>query len=625
MTKMNDYQRFIHLSRYARYLSDQKRRETWEETVTRYVTFFKERFPEYPATTVFNAIYGLEVMPSMRALMTAGPALARDEIAAYNCSYIPVDHQRCFDEIMYVLMCGVGVGFSVERQYINKLPEVPEQMYESGTIIKVADSKIGWASALRELIALLYSGKIPSWDLTSLRPAGAPLKTFGGRASGPEPLDDLFKFAVALYRDAVGRRLNSLEVHDLICKIGEVVVVGGVRRSALISLSNLTDERMRGAKNGQWWVAHGQRALSNNSVAYTEKPDVGIFMREWQTLYESGSGERGIFNRQGAIKRIREGGRRDPAHDFGVNPCGEILLRPFGLCNLSEVIVRPEDDYKSLKEKVHVATIIGTFQAALTNFRYVRAIWKKNAEEERLLGVSLTGFMDHPKLREIDLSCETLLKTLREEAQETNKAWANRIGIAPSVAITTVKPSGTVSQLTNSASGIHPRYSEFYIRRVRMDKKDPLAKFMREEGFPVEDDVVAPDHTDIFQFPERAPTGSVVRSEMSALAQLEHYRAVREWWCDHNASITVYVRPSEWLLVAAWVYDNFEHINGVSFLPYDTGVYRQAPYQEITAEEYARALETMPKNVDWSKLKEDRDSTVASQELACVGNLCEIN
>lgn len=619
---MNDYQKMIHLSRYARYNSFLERRETWEETVDRYCDFFLEKYPEtFPYASIQEAIFNMDVMPSMRALMSAGGALERDHMAGYNCSYLPIESLRDFDEILYILMCGTGVGFSVERQYINKLPDLPEDFHASGTIINVADSKIGWASAFRELLALLFSGKVPKWDVSGLRPSGSPLKVFGGRSSGPAPLVSLFNFAVELCSGARGRRLNSLEVHDLVCKIAEVVVVGGVRRSALISLSNLTDERMREAKTGAWWEKNGQRRLANNSVAYTEKPDMGIFMREWESLYGSKSGERGIFNRNSAVAKSKANGRRSTDFDFGTNPCGEIILRPRGLCNLSEVVIREHDNEHDLIEKVKWATIIGTFQSTLTNFRYVRNIWKRNAEEERLLGVSLTGITDNARLCGEDTQ---LLQRLREVAIATNLEWANRLGVAPSAAITTVKPSGTVSQLVDSSSGIHPRYSEFYLRAVRMDKKDPLALFMREKQFPVEDDVTDAEHTDVFFFPQKSPNQSLVRSDLTAIDQLEQYVMFRENWCEHNPSITVQVKEHEWMEVGAFVYRGFHHMGGVSFLPYDTGIYQQAPYQEITEEKYQALSDSMPKEVDWTEMKEETDKTTATQELACFAGGCEI-
>jgi len=557
--------------------------------------------------------------------------LLTKNILTGNCSFVAVDHPRVFDEIMYILMCGTGVGFSVERQFVASLPVVSEEFFNTETTITVADSKMGWASAFREIVSLLYSGRVPKWDVSKVRKAGEKLKTFGGRASGPEPLVELFKFTCSLFQKAAGRKLNSVECHDLICKVAEVVVVGGVRRSALISLSNLTDERMRNAKNGQWWETEVQRALANNSVAYTEKPDIGIFMREWLSLYDSKSGERGIFNRVSAVKKAKENGRRNyEDYPFGTNPCGEILLRPNGLCNLSEVIVRDDDTLETLLEKVEIATIIGTFQSTLVDFRYVRGIWRKNAEEERLLGVSLTGIMDNRMLSGqngvSDGGMADVLTRLKERTIAVNKEWSSLLGIEPSAAITTVKPSGTVSQLVDSASGIHPRYSDYYIRTVRSDKKDPLAILMKEANVPVEDDVTKPDSTWVFAFPQKAPKGSVMRNDMSAIQQLEHYLIFQKHWCEHNPSITVYVRESEWMDVGAWVYKNFDNVGGVSFLPFSDHAYRQAPYQECTKEEYEAAVKAFPV-VDWSKLSayEKTDETTGSQELSCMSaSGCEI-
>lgn len=578
---------------------------------------------------MYNGIVNLRVMPSMRALMSAGPALSRDNIAGFNCSYLPVDNVRSFDECMYILLCGCGVGFSVERQYVSKLPEVPEELYPTESCVVVQDSKIGWATAYREVLGLLYSGKIPKWDVSKVRPAGSRLKTFGGRASGPAPLEDLFRFTIKVFDKAKGRKLSSLEVHDIICKIADIVVVGGVRRSALISLSNLTDERMQRAKVGNFWETDAQRALANNSVAYTEKPDMGIFMREWQTLYESKAGERGIFNRTSARKQSEATGRREFAGiDFGTNPCGEIILRPNGLCNLSEVIVRAEDSLESLKDKVKLATVLGTFQSTLTDYRYVRKVWRSNAEEERLLGVSLTGIMDHAGLSGKEWTGGALshyLEELKNVAIETNKEWAERLGINPSAAITTIKPSGTVSQLVDSSSGIHPRHSHYYIRTVRADKKDPLAVFMRSMGFPVEDDITKPEWNDVFSFPVKAPESSVTRFGVSAIQQLNHYLTFKRHWCEHNPSITVYVKEHEWMKVGAWVYEHFDEIGGIAFLPYDGGNYLQAPYQECTDNEYQSFLAKMPIGTDWSMFVEKEDNTTGTQELNCMAGVCEIN
>lgn len=625
--KLNNYQTFIHQSRYARWNEQEKRRETWDETVDRFISFWTKHYPNvFPDGLVGNAIRNLEVMPSMRSLMTAGEALERDNMAGYNCSYVAVDHPRVFDEIMYILMCGTGVGFSVERQYIGQLPTVAEEFHTSGAKLVVADSKLGWASSFRELISLLYAGRIPTWDLSKLRPAGAPLKTFGGRSSGPAPLNALFEFTVQLFKRACGRRLTSLEVHDLVCKIADIVVVGGVRRSALISLSNLSDDRMRGAKSGQWWIDNGQRSLANNSAAYTEKPEIGIFMKEWTALYESKSGERGVFNRVAAARKAEESGRREiEGIEFGTNPCGEIILRPAGLCNLSEVVVRSTDSFADLARKVEIATIIGTFQSTLTDFRYVRGIWRRNAEEERLLGVSFTGIMDHPLLKESSPEMIEALKSLKQHAIETNRIWANKLGINPSVAITTVKPSGTVSQLVDSASGIHPRQFAHYVRTVRNDKKDPVSELLKSEGVYSEDDVTNPTSTDVFFFPQKAPEGAVTTKDVNAIQQLEHYLVFRTFWCEHNPSITVYVREPEWMEVGAWVYRNFDALGGVSFLPLTDHVYQQAPYQEISEEQFQEWSAKTPQ-VDWNRLKEyeNGDNTTIQPELACSAGVCEI-
>ena len=616
---MNLYQQFIHKSRYARYLEEEKRRENWGETVDRYVTFFEERL-DMNLLDFKNAILNLDVMPSMRCLMTAGKALERDACAGYNCSYIPIDAPRAFDEIMYVLMCGTGVGFSVERQYIRQLPEVPEEFYNTDTVIVVRDSKIGWATALRELISLLYSGRIPKWDLSRIRPSGARLKTFGGRASGPEPLDKLLRHAVNIFTHAKGRRLNSIECHDLVCYEGEAVVVGGVRRSATISLSNLTDERMRYAKSGQWNLENGQRSIANNSVAYTEMPDTGAFLREWTSLYESRSGERGIFNRQAAKDMTPE--RRDSNHEFGVNPCSEIVLRPRQFCNLSEIVCRPDDTLATIRKKVTQATWIGSIQSTLTDFRYLTKAWKKNTEEERLLGVSLTGIMDCPALMG---ATDKELQGLRDHAVKENAQCAKLIGIPESAAITCVKPSGTVSQLVDCASGIHPRHSQSFIRRVRNDKKDPLSTALIEAGVPYADDP-GKEGQWAFSFPMKSPDASITRHDMSAIEHLTIWKRFALNWCEHKPSITVSVRENEWVTVGAWVYENFNILSGVSFLPHsdDDHSYELAPYQDCTAKEYKALEKVMPTHIDWDSIKEEEDQTIASQEYACMAGECEV-
>jgi ribonucleoside-diphosphate reductase alpha chain len=629
------YQEFIHLSRYSRWLESEKRRETWEETVKRYFDYFENHLKENQNFTLTDklrselesAVLNLEIMPSMRSLMTAGDALRRDNTAGYNCSYVAVNRVRAFDEILYILMCGTGVGFSVERQYVEKLPTIAEIFSSSDTEIVVEDSKAGWAKAFKELISLLIGGQIPKWNLKKIRLAGARLKTFGGRASGPQPLHDLFKFTVDTFRKAAGRKLTSIECHDIICKVAEIVVVGGVRRSALISLSNLTDERMRDAKSGAWWNEHPQRALANNSVCYKEKPEIGTFMEEWVSLYKSKSGERGIFNRDACHKTVAKlGDRRDSTYEFGTNPCSEIILRDREFCNLTEVIVRKEDTPETLKRKVKLASILGTWQASLTHFPYLSSEWKKNCEEEALLGVSLTGIVDNHFMRSYKNSnLTTLLETLKNEAVTTNKEWAKKIGINPAAAITCVKPSGTVSQLTDAASGIHARHAEYYIRTVRADQKDPLCKMMMEKGFPHEPCVMKPDHTMVFSFPMKAE-GSITRNDMTAIEHLELWLLYQRHWCEHKPSITVTVREHEWMEVGAWVYKHFDEISGISFLPHSDHSYRQAPYQDCTKEEYETQLSKMPKNTDWKDLSkyEKEDNTVGTQTFACSGDKCEL-
>ena len=640
------YQEYIHLSRYARWDYDLGRRETWDETVERYFNFFSEWLEEKheyklengERIELENSVKELNVMPSMRCLMTAGPALKKENVAGYNCSYVKVDNQRSFDEILYVLMNGTGVGFSVESEYTSQLPVVPDEFYDTDTTVVVADSKLGWARAFKEIVGLLYGGHIPKWDVSKVRPAGSPLKTFGGRASGPQPLEDLFNFTINTFKNATGRKLHPIECHDIVCKTAEIVVVGGVRRSALISLSNLNDREMRFAKHGEWYTHNVQRALANNSVNYKEKPDVGTFMREWLSLYDSKSGERGIYNGMSAQRnverlneRYRDGDgnfirRRDPRADFGTNPCSEIILRSREFCNLSEIVVRRRDTRESLKAKVKYATVLGTFQSTLTEFKYLSREWKRNCDEERLLGVSLTGIMDNPLTNGSKGKLEELLEELRDVAYETNKEWSEKLGIPQSAAITCVKPSGTVSQLVDSASGIHARHNPFYIRTVRADNKDPLCKMMKEQGFPNEPDVTKPDHTTVFSFPMKSPKDAVFRMDMTAIEQLNLWKTYAESWCEHKPSVTISVKDHEWVEVASWVWENFDYISGISFLPFSEHVYRQAPYQDCTEEEYNEALKNMPKNVDWAELSkyESQDYTVASQELACTAGGCEI-
>jgi len=629
-----DYQTFIATSRYARWLEDEGRRETWSETVTRYMNNIVLPFVDAStASAIEEAILSLGVMPSMRSLMTAGPASEVDNTCMYNCSYLTVDDPKAFDEGMYILLNGTGVGFSVENEYVRNLPEIPSQLFYSDTCITIRDSKKGWAKGLRQVIALLFAGEIPTWDVSKVRPAGARLKTFGGRASGPAPLVDLFNFVVSTFKNAVGRRLTSLECHDIMCKIGQVVVVGGVRRSAMISLSNLNDEQLRYAKSGEWWddeangiKRFGYRGLANNSVAYTEKPDNKSFMREWLSLVESNSGERGIFNRQASKKQAEKNGRRDPNYDFGCNPCSEIILRPNEFCNLSECVVRATDTIKDLERKIRLATILGTIQSTYTYFPYLRKVWKDNTEEERLLGVSMTGIMDNFLTTNNNPELEQLLKHLRKVAIDTNKEWAEKLNIPQSAAILCVKPSGTVSQLCNSASGLHPRHSPYYIRTVRGDNKDPLTQFMKDQGVPSEPEISKPNDTTVFSFPVEAPQGAICTPDVPAIDQLKTWLMYQRHFCEHKPSITCNVREHEWMAVGAFVYEHFDEMSGVSFLPYSDHIYQQAPYTECSKDDYLAALKMMPESIDWSKLSsyETDDNTAGSQTMACSGDVCEV-
>jgi len=628
------YQEFIHKSRYARWIENEGRRENYDETVDRYISYMvshlKDKFnydlSDEDTEDLREAVLNLEIMPSMRAMMTAGPALARDNICGYNCSYIPVDSPRSFDECMYILMCGTGVGFSVERENVEKLPVVSDNFSKSNTEINVADSKPGWAKAYRELIALLYAGQIPQYNVDGIRPAGARLKVMGGRASGPQPLVDLFNFTIDTFKKAKGRRLYPIECHDLMCKVGEVVVVGGVRRSALISLSNLNDDQMAHAKSGKWYDYEPQRALANNSVAYKNKPEMGTFMREWLSLYDSKSGERGMFNREAADKQVGRNGRREQGHMWGTNPCSEIILRPYQFCNLSEVVVREHDTLQTLKRKVRLATILGTIQSTLTDFKYLRKVWRDNTEEERLLGVSLTGIMDHSVLSK-NVDSKRWLEEMRDTAVETNEVYAKILGIPQSAAITCVKPSGTVSQLVDAASGIHARHNDYYIRTVRADNKDPLTQFLMDSGVPAERDVTKPDSTTVFSFPMKSPDGAVTRTDTTAVEQLELWKTYALHWCEHKPSITVTVKEDEWMEVGAWVYENFDVASGVSFLPFSDHTYQQEPYQDIEPDEYLEWKDRMSYvNIDWSRLQdfEKEDTTNGSRELACTAGVCEV-
>jgi ribonucleoside-triphosphate reductase (thioredoxin) len=626
---MTPYSTYIAKSRYSRFLNSENRRENWDETVKRYFDFMEKHLLEnyshqMDRKPLEEAVVNLEVMPSMRAIMTAGKALERDNTAGYNCSYLPVDDPKSFDEAMYILLCGTGVGFSVEHKYVNKLPEVPDRLFDSETTVVVSDSKEGWAKSLRQLIALLYSGEVPKWDLSKVRPAGARLKTFGGRASGPGPLDELFKFTINKFKGASGRRLSSLECHDILCKIGEVVVVGGVRRSAMISLSDLEDDRMRAAKSGNWWEHNGQRALANNSATYESKPEIGQFLQEWTSLYNSHSGERGSFSREAAVNQAKKNGRRNPNYDYGTNPCSEIILRPYQFCNLTEVVVRANDTVETLERKVKIASVLGTYQSTLTHFPYLRKVWNKNTEEERLLGVSLTGILDNEWMGTICEDTAKKLEHLRQVAVDTNADIAASLNIPQSAAVTAVKPSGTVSQLVDSASGIHTRHSKYYIRRVRGDKKDPLTNFLISAGVPAEDCVMRPENTTVFSFPMKAPDGARVRDDIDAIKHLDLWLMYQRHWCEHKPSVTISVKEDEWMDVGAWVWRNFDEISGISFLPWDGGSYRQAPYEECTEQQYKDLLAKIPQAISWDLLKEETDNVEGVQTLACTGGSCDL-
>ena len=627
------YETYISKSRYARYIDSKNRRENWNETVKRYFDFMSTHLQQkcnYELddalrTELQNAVTNFEVMPSMRALMTAGKALDRDNTAGYNCSYLPIDDPKAFDEAMFILLCGTGVGFSVERQYIVKLPDVPERIYDSESVIVVSDSKEGWAKALRQIIAMLYSGEAPRWNIDKIRPAGTRLKTFGGRASGPDPLVELFKFVVKIFKNAQGRKLNSIECHDIMCKVGEVVVVGGVRRSAMISLSNLSDDRMRNAKSGAWWETQGQRALANNSACHTERPDVGIFMQEWLSLYESKSGERGIFNREAAKNIVKMNGRRNPEFEFGTNPCAEIILRPYQFCNLTEIIVRASDTLDDLLRKARIATIMGTFQSTMTHFPYLRKIWRDNTEQERLLGVSMTGILDNHLLNNpFDTELPTRLESIKALTVKINTKLAAELGIQPAAAITAVKPSGTVSQLTDTASGIHPRHAAYYYRRIRGDIKDPLTEAMIAAGVPCEPDVMKSESTMVFTFPKKAPDGAILRCQLDAIKHLNLWLVYQRHYCEHKPSVTISVKESEWPAVGAFVWEHFNELSGVSFLPMDGGAYRQAPYEDCTKEEYETLLSKMPEDINWDDIVETDDNVEGAQTLACTAGGCEI-
>lgn len=630
---LTPYNEFIAKSRYARFLDDQNRRENWEETVARYFEFMIPHvrkktgyiIPDSLLKELKDAVLNLEILPSMRSIMTAGTALERQNVAGYNCSFLPIDDLKSFDELMYILLCGTGVGYSVESRYVSKLPEIPDILFDSDTTIVVSDSKEGWAKSLRQLLALLYSGEIPKYDMSKVRPAGARLKTFGGRASGPEPLVELFEFCIMKFRNAKGRQLSSLECHDIACKIGDVVVVGGVRRSAMISLSDLSDDRMAHSKSGQWWLTESQRALANNSAVYDSKPDIGQFMREWTSLYESKSGERGIFNREASIEQVLKNNRRDSNYSFGTNPCSEIILRPYQFCNLTTCIIRSHDTMEDLSNKIRLSTILGTFQSTLTDFPYLRKIWQKNTEEERLLGVSMTGVLDNNLLNNHDIEgLPDRLIALKEIAVKTNKEFAMRLGIPQSAAITCIKPEGTTSQLASTSSGIHPQYSKYYVRTVRGDNKDPLTQFMKDKGFVNEPCIRKPESTTIFSFPVKAPDVCITREELDSISHLELWLVYQRYYCEHKPSVTINIKEDEWMKVGAWVYEHFDEVTGVSFLPADNGTYKQAPFSELTEEEYYDLLSRTPQEINWEDLKEEEDNIEGAQMLSCVAGVCDL-
>jgi ribonucleoside-triphosphate reductase len=634
---MSPYQSFIATSRYARWLEDESRRETWEESANRYLSFMSKHIKDkydYDASSLISEIQDLflnrKVLGSMRALMTAGPALERSNIAGYNCSYLPVDDLVAFDEILYILMNGTGVGFSVEKRYVEKLPEVPRFLdHRTDYVIEVEDSKEGWAKALRALVLALYQGVKPKWDTSAVRPAGSRLKTFGGRSSGPAPLEELFEYLLGVFESALGRQLTTLEVFDIVCKIASVVVVGGVRRSALIALTDLDDVDLTTAKSGEWWIDSPHRALANISAVYNGRPTQSQFMQEWKNIYDSKSGERGIFNREASQKQAAKYGRREEFIDYGTNPCSEIILRPFQFCNLSTVVVEETDTLSSLMDKVEYATILGTWQSTLTDFQYLRPIWKLNTEDERLLGVSMTGQMGHSVLNGSEGSdrLESWLRAIRNVAVNTNVAMAKDLGIAPSAAITCVKPEGTTSQLVGASSGMHTWHSQYYTRRVRGDKKDPLTRFMQDFGIPTEDCVVSPDNTVVFSFPIAAPAGAMTRKDLTALEHLELWLSYQRYWTEHKPSVTITMQEDEWLEVGAWVWKNFNELSGVAFLPYSDHVYQQSPYEDLTADEYSALLKIMPDNLPWEDLSwyEKFDTTTGMQELACsASGGCEV-
>lgn len=624
---LTPFQSFIFISRYSRWLPSHNRRESWDECVDRWWNYFTDKVPTLAERPdVKEAILNLEVLPSMRSLMTAGIALDHDNTCLYNCSYLPIESVDSFAELFVILMNGTGTGYSVERQYTDKLPTVANKIVKNfDKVIVVEDSKEGWGNALKTLFNDLYSGKHPKWDLSKVRPSGARLKTFGGRASGPAPLDNLFKFLVKVFYNAQGRKLSALECHDTCCAIANAVIVGGVRRSAMISLSDLGDREIAMCKSGAWWEQAGFRSYANNSAVYRGKPPMGQFLEEWTSLYNSHSGERGMINRRALQEQAVKWGREKNC-EYGTNPCAEIILKPFEFCNLSTVVVRTDDTAASLKKKVELATIIGTVQSTFVKFPYLRPEWKKNCEEERLLGVSMTGIFDNKLTSGLEGKPKLvrLLENLRDHATATNLKWAEKLGINPSKSITCVKPEGTTSCLVDSASGLHPRYADYYFRRIRLDKKDPLYNLMKDQGVPCEDDVINPTSTAVFTFAMKAPRGTVTTEDLRALDHLDLWKTYQEHYCHHKPSVTVNYKDSEFLEVGNWLWENFDMATGIAFLPGgDNHTYAQAPFEQIDSATYAAHPKVKVNFNDLMKY-ESEDNTEVGKEFACSAGGCQI-
>jgi ribonucleoside-diphosphate reductase alpha chain len=640
MTVMSLYQQVIFKTRYARWVEEEGRRENWDETVKRYCDYFEDhlkekhshKIPRKVLKEVYDSIYNLEVMPSMRTLMTSGKALESAEVANYNCAFLVVDAVRAFSEHMYVLMCGAGSGFSVERRFTEKLPEVPEELHPSDTTIIVADSRKGWCAAYNQYLNLLFAGNIAKVNVDKVRKEGTRLKTFGGYASGPGPLLDLFKHTEEIFRGAQGRQLRPIEVFSIMCYIAQIVVVGGVRRSATIALFDKDDIEMRTAKSGYWFNDPKRKhyAMANISAVFETKPAAAEFMDIWRDLVASKAGEPGILNRKALWEGAEAIGRATRYEDgsripYGVNPCSEIVLQPYSFCNLTGAAIRPEDTLEDIKKKVRVATIIGTWQATVTDFDYLRKVWQSNVEDERLLGVCLAGIMDHPVLSQTTEESARWENELRELAWEVNKSIAEDIGINTTASVTAIKPAGNSGELYDVASGIHPRYAPYYIRSIRQSNGDPMTEFLKATGIPHEVSVQNARDS-IFYFPVKSPEGAICAKDRTAIQQLEHWLHMKRNYATHTISATVYVREHEWIAVGAWVYDNFNEVTGLSFLPYDDHIYQQAPYTPCSAEDYEKARGKMPEEIDWSLLKhfEQSDSTTVSQEFACTGGSCAL-